>query len=111
MKLFKKCMPFILFAAILIFAACLYAQENNGKKALTFDDYARWRSVTSTSISDDGNWITFGYSRREADDTLYVRNLENDKLQLIPLASRPQFSDDGKWIAYVEDKNLGTGGG
>ncbi|KPK95588.1 hypothetical protein AMJ80_04735 [bacterium SM23_31] len=94
-------MPFMLFAAILIFAACLYAQENNGKKALTFDDYARWRSVTSTSISDDGNWITFGYSRREADDTLYVRNLENDKLHVIPLASRPQFSDDGKWVAYI----------
>jgi len=98
MKLSKKCMAFMVFAVILIFAAGLYAQD--GKKALTFDDYARWRSITSTSISDDGNWITFGYSRREADDTLYVKNLENDKLHVIPLASRPQFSDDGKWIAY-----------
>ena len=94
MKLSKKCFSFVLFAAILVFAAGLYAQD--GKEALTFDDYARWRSITSTSISDDGNWITFGYSRREADDTLYVKNLESDKLHVIPLASRPQFSDDGK---------------
>ncbi|KPK89356.1 hypothetical protein AMJ80_09910 [bacterium SM23_31] len=94
-------MTVLLLAAFIFSAAALFAQEETGKKALGFEDFARWRSITSTSISDNGNWVTFGYSRREADDTLYVENLSTDKEFEIPYASRPQFSDDEKWITYT----------
>jgi len=101
MKVSKKFMSLILLAAFIFSAANLFAQEGNSKKALGFEDYARWRSITSTSISDDGNWITFGYSKRDADDTLYVKNITTDKEFVIPNSSRPRFSDDEKWIAYT----------
>jgi len=100
MKSSKIFIPVILLVALFISATILFAQEDSGKKVLTIEDYARWRSITSISISDDGNWMSFGYSKRNTDDTLYVKNLETDKLHVIPFASRPQFSDDGKWIAY-----------
>ncbi|KPK95584.1 hypothetical protein AMJ80_04730 [bacterium SM23_31] len=101
MKSSKIFIPVILLVALFISATVLFAQEDSGKKVLTIEDYERWRSITSTSISDNGDWMTFGYGKRNTDDTLYVKNLESDKLYVIPFASRPQFSDDSKWAAYI----------
>jgi len=70
------------------------------KKALSLEDYDRWRSIESTSISDDGNWITYRYHLNRADDTLYVKNLSTDTLFVIPRGTDPQFSDDARWVAY-----------
>ena len=101
MKVSKKFMWLILLAAFIISSANLFAQDSNDKKVLTLEGYARWRSITSTSISYDGNWITFGYWTPQAEDTLYVKNLTTDKEIEIPRGSRPQFSNNSKWVAYV----------
>jgi len=70
------------------------------KKKLTVDDYARWRTIRDAAISDDGTWATYGYQQRRTDDTLFVKNLASGVEQRIARASRSQFSDDGKWVAY-----------
>ena len=74
------------------------AQE---KKVLTLDDYARWRRIGSTTISPDGNWMTYAYNPNEGNDTLYVELLEGDTKYTVPLGSGPVFSDDSKWVAYM----------
>ncbi len=100
MRIRKSCLAILL---IFIFALSLFAQDN-AKKVLNIEDYGRWRSVGSAAISGDGNWITYVYSLREKDDTLYVKNLVNDKIYQIPLGSGPKFSDDSRWVAYTLNK-------
>jgi hypothetical protein len=70
------------------------------RRALGIDDFEQWRSISSVAISDDGRWATFAYQRRKADDTLYVRELETERVIAVPRASRPKFSDDARWVAY-----------
>jgi dipeptidyl aminopeptidase/acylaminoacyl peptidase len=79
----------------------IFAQDTSGTRAMQIEDYARWRSIVSTSISNDGDWMTYGYRHHRADDTLYVRNLDNDGEILVPRGSQPKFSDDSRWVAYM----------
>ena len=85
----------------LVFATSAAAQDGAEKKILTIDDYRKWRSVGSTSISDDGAWVTYAYSQREKDSILRVAHTQSDKVHEIPRGSRPQLSDDSKWVAYT----------
>ena len=77
------------------------AQEQAGPRAMRIEDYARWRSIVSVSVSDDGTWMTYAYRAHRSDDTLYVRNLENGHEFAIPRGSEPAFSDDSRWVAYT----------
>lgn len=90
--------PVCLFAGILILAPSLFAQGE--KKALPIDDYGRWRSIGSVALADNGDWITFGYSKRESDAVLHIKNLDTDKAFEIERGTNPQLSDDSRWVAY-----------
>jgi dipeptidyl aminopeptidase/acylaminoacyl peptidase len=93
----------------------------DGKKVLTLADYGPWKRVTQTAISDDGKWVTYTYSPNDGDETLFVKQLDGDKLYTIPIGSAGgagrgggggggrggggggagvQFSDNGRWIGY-----------
>jgi len=100
MKDSKKILVF--FLGVLLFlgvALGSYAQSTN-KKVLTIDDYEKWRTISSASISDNGEWITFSYNYADKDDTLYVKSLVSDKVYEIPRGSSPALSDNSKWAAY-----------
>ncbi|MEP6832078.1 MAG: prolyl oligopeptidase family serine peptidase [Gemmatimonas sp.] len=84
---------------------------SGGKKVLSLGDYGRWSRVGSTSLSDDGVWMSYAYTPNEGDGTLYIRNLDNDKLYTIPVGSQPQFSDDSKWAAYYVSPPAAAGRG
>ena len=101
MKCSKKSVLMILLAAFFFSVTSLHALEGEDKKVLTIEDYGRWQQIVSASISDAGSWITFGYQKPEADDMLYVKNLQSNEEVEIPRGSRPQFSDDSKWAACV----------
>jgi hypothetical protein len=105
MNLNQKRLSLILCILVAVCSVNIYATVNSEKKAFTIDDYARWQSIVSTAISHDGNWMTFGYRKVKADDTLYVKSLTSDKEYEIPRGSRPKFSDDSKWIAALSARN------
>jgi len=112
------------------------AQQTAGeKKALTIEEYGRWRSIASTALSDDARWACYIFRPREGDANLYVRQLDGDKLYTIAIGSQgaggrgagapgaggpgggggggPQFSDDSRWIAYFvnpPERAAGAGG-
>ena len=48
------------FALVATFIAVTVttSQANAQKKVVTMVDYGRWRTVSSTELSGDGNWIT-----------------------------------------------------
>lgn len=104
MRFSKKFAHVALLLSLFIFVSFLYTLEDKGKKVLTIKDYDRWRSIVSASISDNGNWITYSYSfpnMRHMDDTLYMKNLATGREHEIVRGSRPQFSDDSRWVAYI----------
>jgi len=70
------------------------------KKILTIDEYARFHRVVSTDISPDGQWVSYGYRKREADDALVFDNLDDERSFDLPRASNPRFSEDSRWAAY-----------
>ncbi|KPK78076.1 MAG: hypothetical protein AMJ79_01170, partial [Phycisphaerae bacterium SM23_30] len=86
------------FVWALLPVSLLSAQSE--KKVLTLEDYGRWNRITSTSLSDDGEWISYGYQPLEGDQTLYIKNLDTEKIYEIFCGSGPVFSQDGLWAAY-----------
>jgi len=91
--------PLFIISALLLSLAPIAAQGQN-TRPLPIEDYARWRSIQSVSLSDNGEWVTFAYRPHRANDTLMVRNLQTAHEYSIPQASGPRFSEDSHWLAY-----------
>jgi dipeptidyl aminopeptidase/acylaminoacyl peptidase len=70
------------------------------KQALPLADYARWRSLQGSTISANGEWVAWSYSQLRRDDELHVRHVQSGRTHTVERASRPSFSDDGRWVAY-----------
>ena len=82
------------------------------KKVLTIDDYAKWRSIGQTSISPDGRWVTYAYSRREVDDSLFIKEINGGDPAVVVRGSNPEFSKDSRWVAYyINPPEQEDGGG
>jgi dipeptidyl aminopeptidase/acylaminoacyl peptidase len=101
------------------------------KKVLTLADYGKWNRVTSTALSPDGKWMTYTYQPNSGDATLFVKQLDGDKMYTIPLGSAggggggrggpggggggggggAQFSDDSRWIGYNVNPPVAAGRG
>jgi dienelactone hydrolase len=100
------------------------------KKALTIEDYGRWRTIANVSLTDNGQWASYVYRPREGESILNVRQLDGEKLYTISLGPQgaaargggaggpggggaggggPQFSDDSRWIAYFVNPPERTG--
>ena len=92
----------LLFLALapLLAAGPARAQSAAEKRTLEIADYAQWRTIAGSTISDDGRWVAWAYSRVRGDDTLHVEALDSDAEHVIASASRAEFSDDGAWVAY-----------
>jgi dipeptidyl aminopeptidase/acylaminoacyl peptidase len=94
------------------------ASQDAAKKVLTLADYGKWNRVTSAALSPDGKWVTYTYQPNTGDQTLFVKQLDGEKLYTVPVGSAggggsgrggpgsgggggtTQFSDDSRWIGY-----------
>ncbi len=68
-------------------APAAHKRAPDGKKVLTLADYPGWKRIDAASISDDGQWMTYTYAPNEGDDTLFVRQLDGNKLYVVPVGS------------------------
>ncbi|MBT8395448.1 MAG: hypothetical protein HKO65_11400, partial [Gemmatimonadetes bacterium] len=106
-------LPSLLSGVLAVLAAGLFtspspiaAQEvrrdttPQGLKRMTVDDYALWRSVGQTSLSPDGQWVTYAYGRREVDDSLFIKPVSGGDARVVVRGSGPRFSGDSRWVAY-----------
>jgi len=69
-------------------------------RELTIADYRLWRSIEGETISDDGRWVAWTYAKVRMDDTLHVRSLDGQSPHVVPNGFDPEFSGDGRWVAY-----------
>jgi hypothetical protein len=70
------------------------------RRALTLDDVPRWRTIQGSAISADGQWVAWSYAQFRRDDVLHVRHVDSGREHVVERASRPEFSRDGRWVAY-----------
>jgi hypothetical protein len=89
--------------------------QSPAKKALTVDDYTRWRSITASEISGDGNWVAYGVAQtntapNESKPVQHLVKLETSTDIAIADATGGTFSADSKWFAYQIDPAGGRGG-
>lgn len=100
---------FALGLAVLVVAAhALPEAQAPAKKAMTVDDYTKWRSIASQEISADGKWVAYtlqltNTTPAEAKPVLHLLNLETSVEVTVADATGGTFSADSKWIAYQVD--------
>jgi len=99
----------VAIAAAVAFAAyALPHAQAPAKKAMTIDDYTKWRSIAGQQISPDGKWVAYTLQttnvvQAESKPALHLLNLETGKEVTVADATEPAFSPDSKWLAYQVD--------
>lgn len=95
----RKTIKIWVFSLMLVMAAMALAGQAK-KKELTLDDYSKWKHIQEVTISDRGDWITYGFRPNGGDTTLYIKDLNNGKIYDIAVGSDPRISSDSRWAAY-----------
>ena len=96
----------------LVFACSGYAQATS-KHAMTFDDLAAMQRVAEPQISPDGRSVVYTVGATEMDANRIAHNIwmvstapgsQPRQLTTSGHDTRPQWSPDGKFIAYLSDR-------
>jgi hypothetical protein len=77
------------------------------RKAMTVDDYTKWRSISSQEISGDGKWVVYvlqltNVAPTDTKPVLHLRNLQTNDEITVADATGPAFSTDSKWLGRAE---------
>ena len=105
---------FVLFAGVLFLAGFAFAVD---KPKITLDEFFNYVDVRSLQISPDGNSVVIAADRADWDRQIFQTDLwlyRDDSRSLIRLTqsgheSRPRWSPDGRWIAFLSERKSPAG--
>ena len=76
------------------------------------DDYDQWESLGNGVLSPSGNWLAVLINRVSDEDELRIHRTDTDSSVVVSFGTRPVFSSDGAWLAYMigvsPDERAGT---
>ena len=78
---------------LLLLTMMLHSQ----KIPLDHSVYDSWKSLTGTTVSNDGRIVATLISPQEGDTTLYIRDLSTNRTLTLERVIRYKLSTDGKW--------------
>ncbi|MGE5361070.1 MAG: hypothetical protein ACM3NQ_18790, partial [Bacteroidales bacterium] len=102
----------LLMAAAVAFTRAQPDAQAPPKKAMTIDDYTKWRSIDRPVMSADGKWVAYTLQNTnvvaaEAKPVLHLLNLDTNADVSVADGTEATFSPDSKWVAY----QVAPGGG
>jgi dipeptidyl aminopeptidase/acylaminoacyl peptidase len=84
---------------ILLVNSSLFSQE---KKILDYTVYDSWKSLSSTKISNDGNWVSYGINPQVGDGFALLYNTETGVTDSVPRGKSASFSaGNSLWAVKV----------
>jgi hypothetical protein len=89
-----------LFTLALLFLTFVTLTGQDTLPAIKTQDYAKWQTLSSYSITDDGTWVSWNITLVDGDDTLYIKNPASLKLYKYALSTGLVFSTDSRWAAF-----------
>jgi hypothetical protein len=104
----RQVAAFAVALAVGLAAFALPEAQTVQKKAITIDDYTKWRRIATQEISADGKWVVYTLELTntipaEAKPVLHLLNLETGVDVTVADATSGSFSADSKWLAYQVD--------
>lgn len=90
----------LLLSLFLFLFLLTYGSAFAQKPPLDNNVYDRWKSLSSSSVSDDGNWVTYIINPQQDDGWLYIYNVATGKKDSVARGGRPAFSADNKYMVY-----------
>ena len=109
----RRILPFL-------FAAATGLQAQSARKPISQDVYDSWKTIGGSSLSADGQWVTYTHSPVVGDGDVVLRSTKaatewryprgfTGRPQMVPNADSAaqfnlpaaQFSSDSKWLAFV----------
>lgn len=91
----RRFLPALALSGLLVLPAA--AQQ---PRPLTLEDYPRWSRITDVALTEDGRWMSYGYTPNEGEPTLHLRDLAGSTVHSTPQATGAVFSADGRWAGF-----------
>jgi dipeptidyl aminopeptidase/acylaminoacyl peptidase len=83
-----------------LFLVPVGASQSAAQDPLTTEDYGEWERLASPTLSPNGEWFVYRVTRNNEENELRIVSLADDATWVIPFGTAPQFSEDGRWLAY-----------
>lgn len=74
--------------------------QNLSKKTMDETVYAKWNTIQSPKISNNGKWVVYNLKPGEGDTKLKIFNAKNKKEYTFDRSSNAKITDDSKFIVF-----------
>lgn len=95
----------VIFFMVFWLAAPLMGQSSP-KKDLQVSDFSLWYKINPLELSTNGNWVSFVKLYKHQNDTVIVKNTNDETQYLIPAATSGRFSENSKWYAALNKEAI-----
>jgi len=73
-------------------------------RSIELQDILAWKNVTSTALSNNGEWFAYQVAPNKGDSEILIKQTEGDSTYKFPIGENSRtsikFSEDSKWIAF-----------